>query len=92
MARVAMDDFGDKEIARIYLAARFAEAQMVEAELTDHNIEYAIEVENYAATVVFWISEYAGAAFYVPAEQVELCCQILQGAGLTAGLMEKQDR
>jgi hypothetical protein len=35
-------------------------------------------------------SVYAGAAFYVPAEQVELCCQILQEAGLSAGLMEKQ--
>ena len=92
MARVGMDDFGDKEIARIYLAARLAEAQLVEAELTNHSIEYAIEVESYAATAVFWISEYAGAAFYVPADQAELGCRILQEAGLSTGLMEKQDQ
>ena len=92
MSRVAIDDFGDREIFRIYLAARLSEAQRVEAELTNHSIEYAIEVEKYAATAVFWISVYAGAAFYVPAEQAELCCNVLQEAGLSSGLMEKQDQ
>jgi len=92
MSRVAIDEFGDREIARIYLAARLAEAQRVEAELNKHNIEYAVEVDNDAATAVFWISEYAGAAFYVPAEQAELCCKILREARLSTGLMEKRDR
>ena len=92
MSRVAIDEFGDREIARIYLAARLAEAQRVEAELNKHNIEYAVEVESYAVTAVLRISEYAGAAFYVPAEQAELCCKILREAGLSTGLMEKRDR
>jgi len=30
--------------------------------------------------------------FGQPAQHAELCWQILQGAGLTAGLMEKQDQ
>jgi hypothetical protein len=30
--------------------------------------------------------------FGKPAEQVDLCRQILQETGLTAGLMEKQDQ
>jgi len=91
MSRVAIDEFGDREIARIYLAARLAEAQR-EAELNKHNIEYAVEVGSYAVTAVLRISEYAGAAFYVPAEQAELCCKILREAGLSTGLMEKRDR
>ena len=52
-----MDEFGDREIARVYLAARLAEAQRAEAELNKHNIEYAVEVESYAVTAVLWISE-----------------------------------
>jgi hypothetical protein len=92
MSRVAIDEFGDREIARIDLAARLAEAQRVEAELNKHNIEYAVEVESYAVTAVLWISEYAGAAFYVPAEQVDRCCGILRQVGLCAGLMEERDR
>jgi hypothetical protein len=39
MSRVAIDEFGDREIAPVYLAARLAEAQRVEAELNKHNIE-----------------------------------------------------
>jgi hypothetical protein len=92
MARVAIDDFGDKEIARIYLAARLAEAQRVEAELDRHGIAYAVEVERYRATVVFWISEYAGAAFYVLSGQADFCRRVLLEAGLGAGLMENEDQ
>jgi hypothetical protein len=40
MARIAIDDFGDKDIARVYLAARLAEAKLVEAELSKHSIDY----------------------------------------------------
>ena len=90
MARVAIDDFGDDEIDRIYLAGRLEEAQMVEGELNKHGIDYAVEIESYMATAVFWVSEYAGAAFYVAAEQVDFCYRILREAGLSAGLMEKQ--
>jgi hypothetical protein len=49
-------------------------------------------VESYAVTAVFWISEYAGAAFHVPAEQADLCCGILRQLGLCAGLVEERDR
>ncbi len=92
MARIALGDFGDREIARLYLAVRMSEAQRVEAELNQHNIDYAVEVEAYMSTAVLWVSEYASAAFYVAAEQAELCSGILRQAGLCAGLMEERDR
>ena len=92
MGRIEIDDFGDKEVARIYLAAGLGEAQMVEVELSNHGIDYAVEVERYMATAVFWVSEYAGAAFYIAAEQIDFCDRVLREAGLVSGLMEKQDQ
>jgi hypothetical protein len=54
MARVAMDDFADGEVARVCLAARLSEAQTVEAKLNGHNIDYAVEVDRYMGTAVLW--------------------------------------
>jgi len=79
MPRVATEDFEDEEVARVYLAARFAEAQLVEAELNKHDVDYAVEVEAYLPCAVF----------YVPAAQADFCRGILLAAGLRAGLLEK---
>jgi hypothetical protein len=90
MARIAIADFGDKEIARVYFAARLTEAELVETELNKHHIDYAVEVEPYLATAVFWISEYKGAAFYVISGQGDFCRRVLHQAGLTTGLLEEE--
>jgi hypothetical protein len=90
MARIAMDDFADKEIARIYFAGRLSEARLVETELDKYNIDYAIEVESYLASALFWLSEHKGAAFYVISGQADFCCRVLNEAALTAGLLEKE--
>lgn len=89
MPRIAIEDFNDQEVARIYLAAKFAEAERVESELNRHDIDYAVEVEPYRASAVFWVSEHKGAAFYVRVIEADLCAQALRDAGLTAGLLEK---
>lgn len=89
MPRVAIEDFNDEEVARIYLAAKFAEAEGVESELNRHDIDYAVEVESYRASAVFWVSERKGAAFYVRASAADFCCELLRSANLTAGLLEK---
>lgn len=90
MARVALEEFNDQEVARIYFAAKLSEAEEVEMELQQNNIDYAVEVEPYRAMAVFWVSEYKGAAFYVPAAQADFCRRILAEAGLKAGLMEEK--
>ena len=87
MARVPIEEFTEKEVARVYFAAKLAEAERVEFELEKNNIDYAVEVEPYRATAVFWVSEYKGAAFYVLAAQADFCRRILAEAGLTVGLM-----
>ena len=48
-----MDDFADKEIARIYFAGRLSEARLVQTELDKQNIDYAVEVEPYLASPCF---------------------------------------
>jgi hypothetical protein len=90
MPRVAIEDFDDEQVARVYLAARLAEAKLVEAELNKQDVDYAVEVESYLAAAVFWVSEYRGAAFYVYAVQADFCSGILRAAGLTSGLLEKE--
>jgi hypothetical protein len=85
-----MKDFYDKDVARIYLAARLAESLLVESELDKHNVDYAVEVEAYFAGAVFWVSEYRGAAFYVAATQADFCGGILHAAGLKSGLLDKE--
>ena len=90
MARIAIEDFADKDIARVYFAARFAEALLVETEFEKNSIDYAVEVEPYLASAVFWVSQYYGAAFYVITGQVTYCRKVLREAGLTAGLMEEE--
>lgn len=90
MPRIAIEDFGEKEIARIYFAARLSEAQLVEAELNRNGIDYSVEVERYLASAVFWMSEHSGAAFYVLTGQANFCRRILREAGLKAGLTEEE--
>jgi hypothetical protein len=89
MARITIEDFNDAQIARVYLAAGFAEAQSVEAELIKHEVDYAVEVEAYRGSVLLWYSEHKGAAFYVRESQANFCSELLRAAGLTAGLLDK---
>ncbi len=89
MARVAFDDFGDKEVARIYLAGELAEAKRVE-EVSENGIEYAVEVEPYTSLSFFsFSSEYKAAAFYVVLGQAGFCKQVLLDAGLKVGIQEE---
>ena len=85
MARVTLDDFADKEVARIYLAGKLAEAKQVEEILSANGINYAVEVEPYV-TLSLFSSEYAGAAFYVLSGQADFCKRALFEAGLKVGI------
>jgi hypothetical protein len=88
--RVGLDDFGEKEVSRIYLAGRLAEAKRVEKILSGHGINYAVEVEPYVtAFAIFSSGEYGGAAFYVLSGQAEFCRRVLSEAGLTTGILNE---
>jgi len=90
MARVAFDDFGEKETPRIYLAASWPRRKRVERVLNANGIEYAVEVEPYMRLSVFsFPSEYKGAAFYVLSGQANFCKRVLLEAGLELGIQEE---
>ena len=89
MPRVTLDDFGETEVSRIYLAGRLAEAKRVENILSMNGINYAVEVEPYVTTfAIFSFGEYRGASFYVLSGQAEFCRRILSEAGLKSGILE----
>jgi hypothetical protein len=88
--RVGLDDFGEKEVSRIYLAGRLGEAKRVEKILSANGVDYAVEVEPYVATfAIFSFGEYGGAAFYVLSDQAEFCRRVLSEAGLTTGILNE---
>jgi hypothetical protein len=90
MARVTLDDFGDKEVTRIYLAGELAEAKRVEEVLSANGIHYAVTVEPYMTlSFLSFPSEYKGAAFYVVLGQAQFCKRALLEAGLKVGLQDE---
>ena len=90
MARVSLEEFGDKEVVRIYIAGALGEAKRVETILAGNGIHYAVEVEPYLTSGIFSIfsSEQAGASFYVTSGQADFCRRVLREAGLRVGIIE----
>ena len=90
MARVDPDFFGEKEVARVYIAARVREARRVEETLTGSGIEYCVEIESFRTYILgLFPSEQAGVAFYVIAGQADYCRRLLLQSGLRAGLVDE---
>lgn len=85
MARVEPDALRDPE--DIYLADSLSAARDVEAVLTGHGVDYAVQVEALGRTTLFGSLRH-GAAFYVSSGQAAYCRSLLADAGLTRGLIE----
>jgi len=84
MPRIEIEDFSDKDISRIFIAASVKEAELVEKILTENGIDYAISLEPY--TRMFFGTERNGLAFYVLSDQEHYCKELLFSRGLTSGL------
>jgi hypothetical protein len=91
MGRMAMDDFEDgTEIVRVYLAATLAEAESVERALADAGRAYAIELEEFASpTALGSNAPRRGVGFWIPASELDPCADLLERAGLVAGLVQR---
>ncbi|MGH7770683.1 MAG: hypothetical protein ACREQA_00425 [Candidatus Binatia bacterium] len=87
MARIALENFAEKEVARIYIAAELGEAKRVENTLTQNGIDYAVEIEPYVRYNLGSL-ENKGAAFYVISGQADFCRRALREAGLKAGIVD----
>jgi len=56
--------FGEQDMALIYIAKKLAEAQALEALLTEKNIDYLVEADTYMGGFLFF-KQRTGAFFYV---------------------------
>jgi hypothetical protein len=90
MAKVGPEVFKGKKIARVYIASRLGEAELVEERLTQSDIDYTaetkpIEVQQFGS----YSTHLQGTTFHVLLEQAALSRQLLRGAGLVAGLVDE---
>lgn len=89
MALVDPEYFDGKDVARIYIAGRLAEAKQVEQTLTDVGIDYAIDAEPFERLILgVFPSKHEGLAFYVLAGQAAFCRRALLDAGLQMGIVD----
>jgi hypothetical protein len=89
MALVDQEQLADHDCVRVYIAGRLREARRVEQVLTDHGVDYYVEMERFERRLFGVIRrEYTGVAFYVPATSADACRARLRDAGLRAGLEE----
>ena len=84
MARIEIEDFSDKNISRVFVAASIREAEFVEDILTQDGGYYAVSLEPFVQGI--FVSERDGIAFYVLSAQALYCKKLLESKGLYSGL------
>ena len=90
MGLVKPETFDDKDVAVIYIVGRLSESKRVEQVLSDHAIDFAVDVEPFQSRLLGILpvnSERIG--FYVLSAQADFCRGILREAGLLQGLVEE---
>ena len=89
MALVHPETFDARDVTMIYVAGRVSEGKRVEQILSDHAIDYAVDVEPFQSRVLGILPvEYEGIGFYVLSGQAAFCRGALRDAGVVQGLVE----
>ena len=88
MGRIDIEDFSDKDISRIFIAASIKEAESAEDTLTQNGIDYAISLEPFMQGILG--SERDGIVFYVLSEQALYCRELLESKGLSSGIIVEE--
>lgn len=92
MALVDPDLFGDEDVAAVYVARRLPEAKRVERTLSDHGIDYAVDVETFQVHLFgLFPREYEGVGFYVLRRDARLARRALTDAAMTQGLVDEDE-
>ena len=91
MAHVPMESFAEgTELVRVYLAASLAEARAVEDALAAAGVDFAVEVEEYAApSALGFRRARQGAGFWVEEAELDRAAGALERAGQLAGLVDR---
>lgn len=88
MARIEPEALDDPE--RIYIASSLRVAFEIEEWLTTAGVDYAVQVEPFARSLLFGRLR-MGAAFYVTSGQAAYCRERLIAAGFGGGVVEAQE-
>ncbi len=91
MAKQPLETFSDRGIKRIFMAISTTEAREVEELLTLHDIEYAVEIEEYWTVGMLPLEKLQGAAFYVLSGKVIYCRDLLQQKNLEDGILDDDE-
>ena len=84
--RLDPDDLGDRDLARVFIAATMAEARQAEQVLTLYDIPYAVVAEPIGRTL--FGSPRNAAVFYVVATDADVCASVLKDNGLEFGVVK----
>ena len=76
------DFFGDQEMDLVFIAKKLKHALALEEALTQAQIDYAVEIDEYQGGVLFK-STRQGAFLYVLPDQLERARQVTRDAGFT---------
>jgi hypothetical protein len=85
--RIDPDDFGDEEIARIFIAATMAEARAAETLLVSYEVRFAVVAEPLGRTI--FGSPRNSAVFYVVADEADTCASLFLAAGMDEGVVKE---
>ena len=88
MARVESEVLADQAVAPVYMAKTVREARRVEELLSERGVDYTVEVEVFARTLLG--SPRHGAMFYVRADQATYCRSALAASGFDRGVVEEE--
>jgi hypothetical protein len=77
------------EPERVYVAATLREALRVEEVLTASGVDYIVQVEEFATSLLF--SARHGAVFYVATGQAAYCRHRLTAEGLARGVVDDEE-
>jgi hypothetical protein len=80
-------DFGEQELARIFIALTMAEARAAEAALDARGIRYVVQAEPLTRTL-FGLPRHL-AVFYVVADDADTCATLLVASGLEQGVVQE---
>ena len=80
MRRVSDDQTSTHSL--VYIAGTMYDAKKAERVLTDHGIEYALNLEPFASTSLMGAGEHTGLFVYVPTAQHRACLDMLERNGL----------
>jgi hypothetical protein len=69
--------FDDRDVSLVHIAGTLRGALRLEALLTEHEIDYAVETDRYASGF-FFVTEKTGAFFYVLASEAEAARALLR--------------